>query len=243
MSKTDSLHYELCLLGAKYLKSKKGCEPWRTPNKYIAVELVTFGPELTDIWATNGYDSTVIEVKVSHSDFINDKNKISRKDEELSMGNFRYYLCPEDIIDKKELPSGWGLLYWDGKNIHKIVQSTFRKDGAFKKWDVTMLSSILNRISKPQIFNFRNKSIGYIDRCTLEQEYEESILEDINKDINGIRNEYEQTYKHIEDTLEAIVHDCSRLTSANISHNAACIQGIAQRQLDYIRMRKEHKLG
>lgn len=157
MSKTDSSHYDLCLIGAKYLKSKKSCEEWRTPNKFVAVELVTFCPECTDVWATNGYDSTVIEVKVSHSDFINDKKKFARKNEEFSIGNYRYYLCPIDVIGKDEVPEGWGLLYYDGHKVQKIVQSPFREDGAFKKWDVAMLSSILNRISKPQIFNFRNK--------------------------------------------------------------------------------------
>lgn len=52
--------------------------------------------------------------------------------------------------------------------------------------------------------------------------------------------EYELRYKHIEETLEAIVHDCSMLTSGNVSHNSRCIQGLAQRRLDYIR---KHKNG
>ena len=39
MSKTNSLHYELCCLGAKFLKSRKNAEPWEIPNKYVAVEL------------------------------------------------------------------------------------------------------------------------------------------------------------------------------------------------------------
>ena len=41
MSATNSLHYELCKLGAKFLKSRNNAEPWRTPYKYVAVELVT----------------------------------------------------------------------------------------------------------------------------------------------------------------------------------------------------------
>ena len=155
MSKTNSLHYELCIVGAKYLKSKRSTEKWRTPNKYVAVELVTLCPDNTDVWATNGYDSTVIEVKVSHSDFLNDQKKESRKNDFFSIGNYRYYLCPKDLIKEDELPNGWGLLYYDGNRIQKIVQSPFREDGAFKKWDVMMLSSIMSRITKPQIFNFR----------------------------------------------------------------------------------------
>lgn len=52
MSKTDSLHYQLCCLGAKFLKSRKNAEPLELPNKYVAVELVTLTAENPDIWAT-----------------------------------------------------------------------------------------------------------------------------------------------------------------------------------------------
>lgn len=60
-----------------------------------------------------------------------------------------------------------------------------------------------------------------------------NIAIDMAKD--EVRKEYEERYKHIEETLEAIVKDCAMLTSGNVSHNAASIQGIAQRRLDYIR--------
>ena len=32
MSKTDSLHYQLCCLGGKFLKSRKSAEPWECAN-------------------------------------------------------------------------------------------------------------------------------------------------------------------------------------------------------------------
>lgn len=121
MSKTNSLHYNLCCLGAKFLKSRKNAEPWEIPNKYVAVELVTLTAENPDVWATNGYHTTLIEVKTSHSDFLADQKKWSRsKAAELSdkqLGNYRYYLCPEGVIDESEIPDKWGLLVYDGKKI------------------------------------------------------------------------------------------------------------------------------
>jgi len=54
-----------------------------------------------------------------------------------------------------------------------------------------------------------------------------------------VREEYEERYKHIEETLEAIIYDCQRLTSGNVSHHAASIQGFAQRRLEYIRKHKK----
>ena len=158
MSKTNSLHYELCCLGAKFLKSRKNAEPWETPNKYVAVELVTLTAENPDIWATNGYHTTLVEVKTSHSDFLADQKKWSRsKAAELSdkqLGNYRYYLCPEGVIDESEIPDKWGLLVYDGKKIVKVKNATYQKSSTDA--ELRVLTSIMRREGiKPQIFNYR----------------------------------------------------------------------------------------
>lgn len=158
MSKTNSLHYELCCLGAKFLKSRKNAEPWEIPNKYVAVELVTLTAENPDIWATNGYHTTLVEVKTNHSDFLADQKKWSRsKAAELSdkqLGNYRYYLCPEGIIDESEIPEKWGLLVYNGKNIVKVRNATYQKSSTDA--ELLVLTSIMRREGiKPQIFNYR----------------------------------------------------------------------------------------
>lgn len=158
MSKTNSLHYQLCCLGAKFLKSRKNAEPWETPNKYVAVELVTLTAENPDIWATNGYYTTIVEVKTNYSDFLADQKKWSRsKAAELSdkqLGNYRYYLCPEGIIDESEIPDKWGLLVYDGKKIVKVRNATYQKSSTDA--ELLVLTSIMRREGiKPQIFNYR----------------------------------------------------------------------------------------
>lgn len=158
MSKTDSLHYELCCLGVKFLKSRKNAEPWEIPNKYVAVELVTLTAENPDVWATNGYHTTLVEVKTSHSDFLADQKKWSRsKAAELSdkqLGNYRYYLCPEGVIDESEIPDKWGLLLYDGKKIIKVRNATYQKSSTDA--ELLVLTSIMRREGiKPQIFNYR----------------------------------------------------------------------------------------
>lgn len=158
MSKTDSLHYELCCLGAKFLKSCKNAEPWEIPNKYVAVELVTLTAENPDVWATNGYHTTLVEVKTSHSDFLADQKKWSRsKAAELSdkqLGNYRYYLCPEGVISESEIPDKWGLLLYDGKKIIKVRNATYQKSSTDA--ELLVLTSIMRREGiKPQIFNYR----------------------------------------------------------------------------------------
>lgn len=159
MSATNSLHYELCKLGGKYLKSRKNAEPWITPYKYVAVELVTLAAELPDVWATNGCDTAIIEVKTNHSDFLADQRKWIRQEgfaqDKCRIGNYRYYLCPIGVIKEEELPENWGLLVWDRKKIHKVKQAV-RVD-TYAYGELLMTTSIMSRILRPQIFNFREK--------------------------------------------------------------------------------------
>lgn len=151
-------HHELCKVAGKWLKSRKSCEPWDGPWKYVAVELVTMVGETPDAWATNGLYSCVIEVKVSHSDFLADQKKWTRKEEAIkngnTFGNYRYYLCPENVISEAEVPQNWGLLYWDGKSVSVVKRA--RKTDANACYDVAMLTSIMRRIGvKEQVFDFR----------------------------------------------------------------------------------------
>ncbi len=59
--------------------------------------------------------SVLVEVKVSRSDFLCDKNKSFRKNPQLGMGTRRYYCCPSGLIKKEDLPEGWGLVYVNPK--------------------------------------------------------------------------------------------------------------------------------
>ena len=156
MSATDSMHYRLCCEAAKWLKRRKNAERWRSPWKYIAVELVCYAAENTDVWATNGECSIVIEVKTSRADFLKDGKKWHRAEtmKEYQSGNFRYYLAPAGMIRADELPEDWGLLEWDGKEISRVVASQYRPVNNHA--DLIIMSSILRREGFPEkIFNYR----------------------------------------------------------------------------------------
>lgn len=156
MSKTDSLHYQLCLEGAKWLRSRKNTEHWETPWKYVAVELNVYGTENADIWATNGWSSIVVEVKTSRSDFRADFKKKYRTEEwqDQVPGNYRYFLVPKGLISSDELPEGHGLLEWDGKKITRSINATYRQ--VTNRADLIYLCSILRRENFPaKIFNYR----------------------------------------------------------------------------------------
>ncbi|OGU23745.1 MAG: hypothetical protein A2580_17820 [Hydrogenophilales bacterium RIFOXYD1_FULL_62_11] len=73
------------------------------------------GGEIPDAmgWRHAGFqDGTVIvEAKVSRADFLADMRKSHRSDPAKGMGKWRYYLCPEGLIQPEELPPRWGLIY------------------------------------------------------------------------------------------------------------------------------------
>lgn len=71
--------------------------------------------EYPDVIGFSSGPSTLVEVKVSRSDFLADKSKHFRSTPELGMGDYRYYCCPEGLITPEELPAGWGLVYVNEK--------------------------------------------------------------------------------------------------------------------------------
>lgn len=54
--------------------------------------------------------SVVCEVKVSRSDFLVDAKKPHRNGEILGVGNHRFYVVPQGLIQIDELPPNWGLV-------------------------------------------------------------------------------------------------------------------------------------
>lgn len=175
MSKTDSLHYQLCIEGAKWLHRQKRninkCpqRDCRKPEfcqtcyrfKWVAVELCTYGTENCDVWGYDGIYTAVIEVKTSHADFLNDRKKwwrgVAAKELDLQAGTFRWYLCPDGMIKPEELPEGWGLLYWDGKKIIRIVAP--KKNEHTWYADMRIFYSIIRREGFPEkIVNYRGQN-------------------------------------------------------------------------------------
>lgn len=170
MSASDSLHYQLCVEAGKWLHRRKydynKCQTKECrkpefcrvcqPYKYVAVEINTYGVEQTDVWGWNGYLTSIIEVKTSHADFLNDKKKLCRQDtyKDLQCGNLRWYLCPEGVIKPEELPENWGLLYWNGKKISHVVAP--KHIDCSYKGDMFVIYSILRRENiKGKVYNYR----------------------------------------------------------------------------------------
>ncbi|WP_052332477.1 hypothetical protein [Bacteroides neonati] len=144
----NTKHRELCLLGAEYLRKLT------YGVKYVSVELVTQGWELADVWGTTGFRTYLIEVKVSRADFLRDARKIVRQNPNDGAGNFRYYLCPDSMVSKDEVPNNWGLMY--ERNGLIFVEKEASEQEANNRAENAILCSIMRREGvKPQVFNYR----------------------------------------------------------------------------------------
>lgn len=77
----------------------------------VLPEFFTHNAELPDILAFDMRFSTIIECKVTRTDFLKDAKKSFRLNPNSGMGDWRYYCCPKDLIKPEEIPYGWGLLY------------------------------------------------------------------------------------------------------------------------------------
>ena len=116
-------HDDLCLLAGKWLRKQRYLG-FVTVNNWLM-----YNDEKPDVIGFNkcGGGTTVIEIKVSRADFKHDRHKPFRINEYKGMGNYRYYCCPDGLIDIDELPYGWGLIIWNNGEIVKVVDAQHSK--------------------------------------------------------------------------------------------------------------------
>lgn len=156
MSKRNSLHRIMCEEAAKILH-KGSFEGWHG-YKYAAVELMSYGREIPDVWATNGAGTAIVEVKISRADFLRDAAKHCRQNPIEGIGNFRWYYALQGIIKEEELPENWGLAEADenGKFIRLVRTASYQESCALGS--ISILCSIMRREGiKAQVFNYRKK--------------------------------------------------------------------------------------
>jgi len=108
-------HSDLCALAAKWLRSSKQKRGLACQVAFVEPRISFLSGESPDaigvrVSGCSDAGSTIVECKVSRSDFLADAKKAHRK-MGGGMGRWRYYMCPEGLIAPDELPEKWGLLY------------------------------------------------------------------------------------------------------------------------------------
>ncbi len=129
-------HTTLVAIGVRWLGRK--CS-------VVMYEFATAADENPDVigWAPEA-GSILIECKLTRGDFLKDASKSVRKNPRTGMGQRRYYLCPAEVIQVKDLPPKWGLLWVTGRDV-----SIKRQARGFPERnllaEVRFLSSMLRR--------------------------------------------------------------------------------------------------
>src|SRR5271165_4538460 len=111
----------------------------------VLYEFATPAEENPDVigWVA-GAGSVLIECKLTRSDFLKDASKTVRKNPRAGMGQRRYYLSPPDVIQVKDLPAKWGLL-WAGKGQVVVMREARGHAERNLTAEVRFLSSMLRR--------------------------------------------------------------------------------------------------
>jgi hypothetical protein len=111
----------------------------------VLYEFDAAGGENPDVigWAPPA-DSVLIECKLTRSDFVRDAAKPARKTSRAGMGRRRYYLSPSGVIQVKDLPPGWGLL-WAEKGQVTVAREARGCPGRNLVAEVRFLSAMLRR--------------------------------------------------------------------------------------------------
>ncbi|MGH3428564.1 MAG: hypothetical protein ACRDQZ_13515, partial [Mycobacteriales bacterium] len=121
-------------------------------HKVIFSETATPTGEQPDAigWRWNGY-STLIECKISESDFYSDQKKRSRRDPSVRMGSWCYYLTPASMLSPNARQGlnakGWGLLEVHGRMIRTIYEAPYVESRCSHR-EVTMLVCGLWRLQE-----------------------------------------------------------------------------------------------
>jgi hypothetical protein len=100
---------------------------WLVKNGGVGVafkELKSTADEIPDVIGFDSCQSILIEVKVSRSDFLQDKHKPHRA---KGMGNWRFFCCPKGLIKQSELPEKWGLIYIDENGKSRVEYDCRKK--------------------------------------------------------------------------------------------------------------------
>ena len=135
-------HAQLVRLAEQWLRRRYRC------GIVLSEQSCASGETPDVIGWKNSCRSVLIECKVSRADFFADREKSWRRNPENGMGCERFYLAPQGLIEKQEVPKYWGLLECKGREIvvaAKASRQSQRTEAGFM-WEMNLLLASLRRV-------------------------------------------------------------------------------------------------
>jgi hypothetical protein len=90
----------------------------------------------------------IIECKATREDFFRDKKLFDEKTTYHKHAHYVYILCPNNLIQADEIPSGYGLLYQNGDSISVIKKPVKNNGGLKTRYDTTLKRSVRRLTNK-----------------------------------------------------------------------------------------------
>lgn len=154
-------------------------------------------------YSHNGCGSTLVEVKISRSDFLADAKKPHRGQPQIGMGTYRYYMAPAGLIALEELPSRWGLIEVTERGLLKIraghvLAPNIRPKNENDPWrheisnvpaELSLLAMALNRVGDPQkVQDMLRESNNKLARSNATSEKLKKRVEELEYELRRLRH-------------------------------------------------------
>jgi hypothetical protein len=152
-------HQEVVRKAVSWLKNRQNCGA-------VVAEVVAWvsSNEIPDAIGWKNGASVLVECKASRSDFLADRDKISRRVAGVGLGDYRYYMAPKGTIKPEELTEGWGLVEIGDHNTSVIVRATYRnREIDAVRDEIRLLVSVLRRIQTREFITIIPPSLDGTD--------------------------------------------------------------------------------
>jgi len=133
-------HTLLIAEAAKWL-ARQGCS-------IVITDMAHSGPETADAIGWRGGASTLIECKVSLTDFRADASKPFRRDATRGMGVHRYYCAPHGLLTADMMPPEWGLLELAAGRMLVTKKAGRHRHEVGAREEIRLLMSAIRRIGR-----------------------------------------------------------------------------------------------
>jgi hypothetical protein len=131
-------HDDLIKIAQRWLFSYHRCG-------VVITDMTSGSPETPDAIGWRAGLSWLVECKASRADFFADRKKHFRVRSENAMGAYRYFMCPSEMLQISEIPSGWGLL-WARPNSVTVMIDAPTVAARSCRYEIDILTSALRRM-------------------------------------------------------------------------------------------------
>lgn len=132
------------------------------------------------LWPSQGFRSVAYEIKVSRGDFQREIENPKKRAFAESVSHECYFAVPQGLVEKDEVPEGWGLLEANAGGLKRVKLPTQR---AAVAWPPSFVAAIARRSTgeRPElplaVWKYAGKDIGIEELLKIAEEKRKETVE------------------------------------------------------------------